>query len=143
MYLFIYYLLFILQRHIFSALSQIAKHSVDLAEMVVEAEIFPAVLACLKGKISCTILTSHTQRCLVVDWVDMVKYIIKFTIKLWLGVAQWHTVMIGVSKFESFLGSLCSVLGQDTLFWQSLILHPGIWIGFLVNCLGVTLWWTS
>ena len=39
-----------LQRHIFSALSQIAKHSVDLAEMVVEAEIFPAVLACLKGK---------------------------------------------------------------------------------------------
>ena len=33
----------------FSALSQIAKHSVDLAEMVVEAEIFPAVLTCLKG----------------------------------------------------------------------------------------------
>ena len=32
----------------FSALSQIAKHSVDLAEMVVEAEIFPAVLQCLK-----------------------------------------------------------------------------------------------
>ena len=32
----------------FSALSQIAKHSVDLAEMVVEAEIFPAVLTCLK-----------------------------------------------------------------------------------------------
>lgn len=41
---------FFLQRHIFSALSQIAKHSVDLAEMVVEAEIFPAVLACLKGE---------------------------------------------------------------------------------------------
>ena len=32
----------------FSALSQIAKHSVDLAEMVVEAEIFPSVLTCLK-----------------------------------------------------------------------------------------------
>lgn len=32
----------------FSALGQISKHSVDLAEMVVEAEIFPAVLACLK-----------------------------------------------------------------------------------------------
>jgi len=32
---------------VFSALSQIAKHSVDLAEMVVEAEIFPAVLTCL------------------------------------------------------------------------------------------------
>lgn len=29
-------------------MSQIAKHSVDLAEMVVEAEIFPAVLTCLK-----------------------------------------------------------------------------------------------
>jgi 3-methyladenine DNA glycosylase AlkD len=28
-------------------LSQIAKHSVDLAEMVVEAEIFPAAFACL------------------------------------------------------------------------------------------------
>lgn len=37
------------QRQVFSALSQIAKHSVDLAEMVVEAEIFPAVLSCLKG----------------------------------------------------------------------------------------------
>ena len=36
------------QRQVFSALSQIAKHSVDLAEMVVEAEIFPAVLNCLK-----------------------------------------------------------------------------------------------
>ena len=35
----------------FSSLSQIAKHSVDLAEMVVEAEIFPAVLTCLKGKL--------------------------------------------------------------------------------------------
>ena len=32
----------------FSALSQIAKHSVDLAEMVVEAEIFPTSFACLK-----------------------------------------------------------------------------------------------
>ena len=37
-----------MQRQVFSALSQIAKHSVDLAEMVVEAEIFPAVLTCLK-----------------------------------------------------------------------------------------------
>ena len=41
---------FILQRQVFSALSQIAKHSVDLAEMVVEAEIFPSVLACLKDQ---------------------------------------------------------------------------------------------
>ena len=39
-----------LQRQVFSALSQIAKHSVDLAEMVVEAEIFPAVLQCLKDQ---------------------------------------------------------------------------------------------
>lgn len=31
-----------------SALSQIAKHSVDLAELVVEAEIFPVVLTCMK-----------------------------------------------------------------------------------------------
>lgn len=32
----------------YSALAQIAKHSVDLAEMVVESEIFPAVLTSLK-----------------------------------------------------------------------------------------------
>ncbi len=38
----------ILKRQVFSALSQVAKHSVDLAEMVVEAEIFPASFACLK-----------------------------------------------------------------------------------------------
>lgn len=37
-----------LKRQVFSALSQISKHSVDLAEMVVEAEIFPASFACLK-----------------------------------------------------------------------------------------------
>ena len=41
-------ILFFPQRQVFSALSQISKHSVDLAEMVVEAEIFPAVLTCLK-----------------------------------------------------------------------------------------------
>lgn len=29
-------------------LSQIAKHSTDLAEIVVEAEIFPGILTCLK-----------------------------------------------------------------------------------------------
>ena len=51
----LFFISYFLQRHIFSALSQIAKHSVDLAEMVVEAEIFPAVLACLKGKKLCTI----------------------------------------------------------------------------------------
>lgn len=38
----------VLQRQVFSALGQISKHSVDLAEMVVEAEIFPSVLTCLK-----------------------------------------------------------------------------------------------
>ena len=53
--LLLFFISYFLQRHIFSALSQIAKHSVDLAEMVVEAEIFPAVLACLKGKKLCTI----------------------------------------------------------------------------------------
>lgn len=37
-----------IQRQVFSALSQIAKHNVDLAEMVVEADIFPAVLCSLK-----------------------------------------------------------------------------------------------
>lgn len=31
-----------------SCLGQIAKHSVDLAEVVVEAEIFPKILTCLK-----------------------------------------------------------------------------------------------
>lgn len=33
---------------VFSALSQISKHTVELAELVVEAEIFPAVLSSLK-----------------------------------------------------------------------------------------------
>jgi len=37
-----------MQRQVFSALSQIAKHNVDLAEMVVEADIFPSVLTSLK-----------------------------------------------------------------------------------------------
>lgn len=37
----------------FSALSQIAKHSVELAEMVVEAEIFPSVLNSLRGELTC------------------------------------------------------------------------------------------
>ena len=31
-----------------AALAQIAKHSLDLAEVVVEAEIFPKVLTCLR-----------------------------------------------------------------------------------------------
>lgn len=34
----------------FSALAQISKHSVDLAEMVVESEIFPSVLTSLKDQ---------------------------------------------------------------------------------------------
>ena len=46
--MFIFTRIYIVQRQVFSALSQIAKHSVDLAEMVVEAEIFPAVLTCLR-----------------------------------------------------------------------------------------------
>lgn len=37
-----------IQRQVFSALSQISKHSVSLAEMVIEAEIFPAAVICLK-----------------------------------------------------------------------------------------------
>lgn len=32
----------------FSALGQMSKHSVDLAEMVVVAEVFPAALLCLR-----------------------------------------------------------------------------------------------
>ena len=37
-----------LKRQIFSALSQIAKHTVDLAEMVVESQVYPAALVSLK-----------------------------------------------------------------------------------------------
>ena len=37
-----------LKRQVCAALGQVAKHSVDLAETVVEAEVFPAILACLK-----------------------------------------------------------------------------------------------
>ena len=32
------------------ALAQIAKHSVGLAEVVVEGEVFPKILTCLKGR---------------------------------------------------------------------------------------------
>ena len=37
-----------LKRQVCSALAQIAKHSLDLAEVVVDGEIFPPVLTCLK-----------------------------------------------------------------------------------------------
>jgi len=37
-----------LKRNVCSCLAQIAKHTVDLAEVVVEAEIFPRILNCLK-----------------------------------------------------------------------------------------------
>ena len=37
-----------LKRQIFAALSQIAKHTVDLAEMVVESEVYPSSLISLK-----------------------------------------------------------------------------------------------
>lgn len=42
------YALVVFQRKVFWSLTQIAKHSVDLAAKVVEAEIFPAILTCLK-----------------------------------------------------------------------------------------------
>lgn len=37
-----------LRRQVCSALSQIAKHTVDLAETVVDGEIFPEALNCLR-----------------------------------------------------------------------------------------------
>lgn len=37
-----------LKRQVCCALAQIAKHSVDMAEVVVEAEVFPKILTCLK-----------------------------------------------------------------------------------------------
>ena len=54
-----------LKRQVFSALSQISKHSVELAEMVVEAEIFPNILTCLKGTIPRFKLPSMTA----LSWV--------------------------------------------------------------------------
>lgn len=42
-----------IQRQVFSALSQVSKHSVSLAEMVIEAEVFPAALACLRDPDEC------------------------------------------------------------------------------------------
>lgn len=69
-----------IQRQVFSALSQISKHSVSLAEMVIEAEIFPAAVACLRDpdeyvrknvttlmrevvKHTPEVLHAHTQTC--------------------------------------------------------------------------------
>ena len=40
---------FLLMINLLSALAQISKHSVELAELVVEAEVFPGVLTCLKS----------------------------------------------------------------------------------------------
>ena len=40
-----------LKRQVLSCFAQISKHSVELAELVVEAEIFPAVLTCLKVRL--------------------------------------------------------------------------------------------
>ena len=37
-----------LKRQVCCAPAQIAKHSVDMAEVVVEAEVFPKILTCLK-----------------------------------------------------------------------------------------------
>lgn len=37
-----------IQRQVFSALSQIAKHSASLSEMVAEVGVFPAAMTCLK-----------------------------------------------------------------------------------------------
>ncbi len=37
-----------LKRQVCSCLAMVAKHSVDLAEVVVEAEVFPRILNCLK-----------------------------------------------------------------------------------------------
>jgi hypothetical protein len=37
-----------LKRHVCSCLAQISKHAVELADVVVEAEIFPKILNCLK-----------------------------------------------------------------------------------------------
>ncbi|CAN0167607.1 unnamed protein product, partial [Hapterophycus canaliculatus] len=37
-----------LKRQVCCCLGQIAKHSVDLAEVVVEAEVFPNILKCLR-----------------------------------------------------------------------------------------------
>ena len=39
-----------LKRHVLQCLSQIAKHTVDLAEVVVEAEIFPKIFTVLKDQ---------------------------------------------------------------------------------------------
>jgi len=39
---------YIVQRQVFWTLSQIAKHNVDLAEMVVEVDVFPRMLTSLK-----------------------------------------------------------------------------------------------
>lgn len=39
-----------LKRQLLSCLSQVSKHTVDLAEVVVEAEIFPKIFSCLKDE---------------------------------------------------------------------------------------------
>ena len=49
-----------LKRQVLSCFAQISKHSVELAELVVEAEIFPAVLTCLKVRLKVSQLLIKT-----------------------------------------------------------------------------------
>ena len=84
--------LIIFQRQVFSALSQIAKHSVDLAEMVVEAEIFPAVLTCLKG-----IVFSRKY----LHWRERIYSIYMWGVNQWLVVRKLHSAIHRIVIFSS------------------------------------------
>lgn len=68
---------FKLRRQICSALSQIAKHTVDLAETVVDGEIFPAVLNCLKDTDSLVRKNAATLLCEIAKHTPEVSSIVK------------------------------------------------------------------
>lgn len=51
-----------LKRQVCSALSQIAKHSVDMAEVIVEAEVFPKIFAVLKD--ADVVARKHAATCI-------------------------------------------------------------------------------
>lgn len=112
---------FELQRQIFSALSQIAKHSVDLAEMVVEAEIFPAAFACLNDsdeyvKKNCATLireiVKHTPElaqmivnaggvAAVVDYIASTRGNVRLPAIMMLGYTAAHTESLAMAVILS------------------------------------------
>lgn len=77
----------------FSALSQISKHSVDLAEMVVEAEIFPSVLTCLTDQ------DEYVKK----NCATLIREIAKHTPEVRLHILALYSITVNIGQTETIL----------------------------------------